>query len=418
MKVLWTSLTTFPDLCIRLGEEPSVFCGWMHSAAQALLGVSTDLKLAVVSPKLTGEVEQYEIKGIIYYRVACKNHFDYSRRMVEDMKQVIESFKPDLIHINGTEHCIGLSLAQAARNTPLVASIQGLASVCKNYTSGGIKTSSFIRNITLRDILGQSASWTQHRMMCKRGDIEIQLFKLLQHIIGRTEWDKAHALALNSQISYYHCEESLRSTFYLNEWNINKSQQYNIFVSNGTSALKGVHQVIKALPIIIKHYPDVTLSITGEDYRSKSNFKGKIRLTGYQKYLISLINKYKLNDRVKFLGLLDEMDMCKAFLNAHVYVLPSYIENSPNSLCEAQILGVPIIASYVGGVPSLIEEEKTGLMYRFEEHEVLAQNIIKIFSSNSLDELHKNERKVASERHNKERNAQMLLNIYKKILLR
>lgn len=45
-------------------------------------------------------------------------------------------------------------------------------------------------------------------------------------------------------------------------------------------------------------------------------------------------------------------------LRADVYVHPSYIDNSPNSLCKAQILGVPVISCNVGGISSLIEQKK------------------------------------------------------------
>ena len=47
-------------------------------------------------------------------------------------------------------------------------------------------------------------------------------------------------------------------------------------------------------------------------------------------------------------------------LSCTAYVHPSYIDNSPNSVCEAQVLGVPVVATDVGGVPSIVENGKTG----------------------------------------------------------
>ena len=40
-------------------------------------------------------------------------------------------------------------------------------------------------------------------------------------------------------------------------------------------------------------------------------------------------------------------------LDSHLYVYPSLMDNSPNALCEAQLLGVPCIATYVGGIPKM-----------------------------------------------------------------
>lgn len=64
--------------------------------------------------------------------------------------------------------------------------------------------------------------------------------------------------------------------------------------------------------------------------------------------------------------------MVKRYLLSNVFICPSTIENSPNSLCEAQLLGVPHIASYVGGTADLMKGNEECL-YRFEETEMLAE---------------------------------------------
>ena len=50
------------------------------------------------------------------------------------------------------------------------------------------------------------------------------------------------------------------------------------------------------------------------------------------------------------------------FANSHIFH-SSYIENSPNSVGEAQMVGVPVVASRVGGTDSMVEHGKTGFMY-------------------------------------------------------
>ena len=83
---------------------------------------------------------------------------------------------------------------------------------------------------------------------------------------------------------------------------------------------------------------------------------------------------------------------------------------------EAQLLGTPCIASYVGGIMDMVHDNETGLLYRFEEIPLLANHVCRIFSDNILaQKLSVNERKVAALRHNKETNTSRILEIYKEV---
>ena len=100
-----------------------------------------------------------------------------------------------------------------------------------------------------------------------------------------------------------------------------------------------------------------------------------------------------------------------------MFICPSSIENSPNSLGEAQLLGVPTIASYVGGVPDMINHGKTGLLYRFEEIEMLAECIRRIFTDTTLAmNLSENGIKAAKKRHHQKENLNRMIEIYQLII--
>lgn len=416
MRVLWTSMYEFPALSKKIGHKINIFGGWVNALANALLHTFPELNLGVIIPSEVKTLKKDEIDGITFYRVPCKNHIDYSSTLKYATSAVINDFKPNIIHINGTEHVIGLAILEMAGDKiPVVSTIQGFAHVCKHYIDGGIKKE-MLNFITLRDLLGQSSLRTQKRLMSKRGNLEEQIIKKLKFIIGRTTWDKSHTIALNPSINYYHCDESLRSSFFEHEWNYQQCNKHSILVSNGTSPLKGAHQVIKALPLIKQIYPDVKVKIVGEDYFNSKKLKERLRITGYQKFLFNLSKTLGVHKNIQFLGMLSEKEMCQAFLDCNVYVLPSYIENSPNSLGEAQVLGVPTISSYVGGVPSLIEEGKTGFMYRYEEYEMLAQLVIQLFGSKNCLELHQQERECGLTRHNPTINATRMYEIYLTII--
>ena len=96
--------------------------------------------------------------------------------------------------------------------------------------------------------------------------------------------------------------------------------------------------------------------------------------------------------------------------------MPSAIENSPNSLCEAQILGVPVVASYCGGTPTLVEDGMTGYLYRYEEFEQLAQLVMRMFACTNFTSLSANEQQAAKARHDRQANVERLIQIYNKFV--
>jgi len=81
---------------------------------------------------------------------------------------------------------------------------------------------------------------------------------------------------------------------------------------------------------------------------------------------------------IEFLGKLTADDLVKQLCNSNFYVHPSYIENSPNSICEAMALGMPIIASNVGGVSTMIEDEVEGILVQEGEPTRLAGAIVSL----------------------------------------
>ena len=154
--------------------------------------------------------------------------------------------------------------------------------------------------------------------------------------------------------------------------------------------------------------------IAGPNILEVNSLIKKIRLSSYGKYLRHLIKKNNLFDYIFFTGALSEEQMCNQYLQSNVFVCPSSIENSPNSLGEAQLLGMPCIAAYVGGVPDMMDASEEW-MYRFEEIEMLAEKICLAFKYVDESSLH-NQRERALIRHNKQQNSQALLNIYQDIL--
>jgi len=411
IKVLWISDILFPEICQELEIKSRPIGGWIRSYAMSVVK-DEHIKLAIASPYNGTVLKIIEKNNIIHYLFPyTKSIWKYDSKLEIVFKEIQSIFNPNIVHIHGTEYSYGLAYINSCGSKNVVASIQGLANVYKDYYYAGMTFFDVLKNTTLRDIVKNKTIFHGYYSMKKRGINEINTIKRLENIIGRTTWDKVHVKAHNSKIKYHFCNENLRAEFYNNSWSYDKCENFSIFVSQSAYPLKGLHQLLKSLPLILKRFPDTKVYIAGFKMINRG-----YKTDGYGKYINSLIKKYRLSTIVNFTGELNEVEMCQMYIKSNVFVLPSSIENSPNSIGEAQILGLPVVASYVGGVPDMIENGKTGYLYRFEDFEFLAELVCKVFENGVNNMLSTNEKKISSKRHDSNYNAKELINIYSSIL--
>jgi len=409
MNILWITNIVMPEAeslltsFIRLSGSG----GWMVGLSESLSErTSIKLYIATVTRKVAS-LTKLRGKTITYYLLPSNNYELYWKKVKEDVC-------PDVVHLHGTEYPWGKSYIDVCGTDNVVVSIQGLLSSYYNYYYYGLTKSQILQNITLGSMLG-GGILKGYRQFKKDSNREIELLRHLKHVIGRTTWDRSHTWAINPNADYHFCNEVLRKEFYDgSKWNFESCQRFTIFLSQGTYPIKGLHQVLKALPFIKRHFPEVQLRIAGRNITQRKGLKGILRYSDYSKIIKKMISKLHLEGHVFFTGELDADGMKREYLNANVFVCPSSIENSPNSLGEAQILGVPCVAANVGGVADMIPDSGCGEMYRFEEVECLAKAVCDIFSKNCFeDQLHMI--KIATQRHDPINNTQVLVDIYEKI---
>ena len=415
MNVLWITNILFPEAeqLLTGNGELKASGGWMLGAAQALLEKeNVNLYVASVSSKVS-DLVKLGGKRITYYVLPMgKGNQRVNYAYAPYWKQVQQEVQPDVVHIHGTEYSHGHAYMKACSCDNVVISIQGLTSAYYYYYYYGMTKGDVYKNLTFRDIVRGTVIKGQ-KLFKQRGEYEKDMIRMAKHIIGRTSWDRARTWAINPDAAYHFCNETLRSDFYDGSvWDYNQCTKHSIFLSQAGYPIKGLHQVLKAMPIILRHYPDTTIRIAGGDITKSRTWSEKLRLSGYGLYIKRLIKQFHLEDKVLFTGNLNGTEMKQEYLNSNVFVCPSSIENSPNSLGEAQILGVPCVASYVGGIADMMKGNEDNL-YRFEEIEMLAEKICTVFSNkgSQIDMKH-----VASKRHDGMQNCERLYAIYEKIL--
>lgn len=384
MKVLWACNVPIPCISNAINIPVSVYGGWIIGALNALVNIKTeyDLDLAVCCPiQSIGSVCSGETDGIRYYCFPAEHETSSSCGQQENyLQQILNDFKPDLLHIFGTEYAHSLLVAKLFRRPErTLVHIQGLCNECANYYMEGLPW--YVRLIpTPRDIFLRDTIYMQKRRFEKRGQSEIELLKFTGHISGRTDWDRACISQVNSEAKYHYCNETLRNSFYSGKWELDGCERHSIFASSASYPIKGFHWLLEAMPAVLRQYPDAKLYVTGRSPLSIRNFK----LSAYNKYLKELIISNHLQDCITFCGMLTEKQMKERYLKSNCFILPSVIENSPNSLGEAMMLGVPCIAADVGGVSSMMRHKIDGYIYQHNSPTMLASRVCELFSNERL----------------------------------
>ena len=416
MKIIWITNALLPEATAKIcgTKELKGTGGWVASLAMNICKHDDiQLYVAALSP-LVKKITTVQGESITHFAIPSVGDTTYHAYYEEAYQNIFQQINPDVVHIHGTEYPHSLAALRACGADKTIVSLQGVVSSIASYYMGGISTSEARRNITLRGLLRPSLMQEQ-KEMAQRGEYEKQLFRECRYIMGRTAWDRAQVLTINPQITYFHGGEILRTEFYEGKWDYNKCVPHTIFASQAGYPLKGLHKIISALGTVIKQYPDLQLRVAGRDITfNKGTWKDKLRISTYGKIIKGLIKKHNLTGHVIFTGPLDAEEMKQEYLRSNVFICPSSIENSPNSIAEAQILGVPVLASQVGGIPDMMQGDEEHL-YRFEEIEMLAQKITELFKRK--DEIDTEPmRQVALQRHDPERIINELLATYKAVM--
>lgn len=351
------------------------------------------------------------------FREDLKRPEVYDCGMEERFQEILEDFRPDLVHIFGTEFPHALAMVKSfGRPERILVGIQGLVGECaKSYMAD--LPARVQEKATFRDILRKDSLRQQQEKFRIRGERERQVLQGCGHVTGRTEFDRAGSLACNPKLHYHKMNETMRSCFYEGGWNREGCRPYEIFASQGDYPLKGFHYLLQAMPEILEQFPDAHVSVAGNSITACGSLKEKLKISGYGKYLRDLIYKNGLEDKVTVLGSLSDVQMKEAYLRSHVFACPSALENSPNSLGEAMLLGLPCVASRTGGIPDMAEDGTSALFFEKGDVHGLAGCIIRIFRNEELArELSEGARDRALRNHDGNENYRRMMEIYHEIL--
>ena len=164
---------------------------------------------------------------------------------------------------------------------------------------------------------------------------------------------------------------------------------------------KGHRYLIEALSLLNR-----------KDVRWRCTFLGEGEL---ESELRTLTAEHNLSDKITFPGFCE--DVFSVLLKADVFVLPSLHEGSPNALIEAMGIGMPCIASDVGGIKDLIENERNGIRIPPQDSDALADALHRMLTEPDFaSELGKNARATIQRKFNSAESIRKLEAVYQSFL--
>jgi len=407
---MWIANLPLPEMADRIGINSSLG-GWLTALSNHLKTMDGIEFIYCFPQARTRTLIRKKLDKVMFYGFYTDTaSLVYEKTLEKVLEKIYDLEQPDIVHIFGTEYFHAYAAVRSGMDlNKIVISIQGIMSLIGRHYHTGISLKDRLLPCTRGK--GKLGCLEQEKKFyVVRGKYEDYIFKHIKFFEGRTDFDKAYVKMMNPSGKYFKCNRILRSSFYEGQWSAERCEPFSVFLSQASYPVKGLHIFLHALHMLQDLLPEVKVYIGGQNI-----CKGK-NSSAYGRYIERILKKYHLESTVCFLGSLNEKNMQEQYLRANIFVVPSVIENSPNSLAEAMILGVPCIAADVGGVSSMMEHAKEGYIYRVDEPHMLAYYLYELMSNKGLAQtFSENARKRALKDYDEEENTQKVIEMYRYI---
>ncbi len=380
MNILW--IAPFP---IRAGEHPAP---WLTSLAGEIAAAGH--RLSILTPSSRVDKLQHTDTGkgydliILPYAGGLRHLLSGFRTQVMAVKAYLKTHAAefDIIHVHGTEMQYASSLLDGSVKKPYIISIQGIINLYIKELPN--KLSKRYLYWSLSSLYERSEVRHSHNFFC------------------RTDWDQGFVRSINSEADITLCWEMLRPEFFQHR---QPFTGHDILFMGGDNPMKALALCLRVFDRLAATHSGIRLRIVGGLSRSS-----------YEHLLQSMELSHITKDNVVLHGSLDAKNICSVYADCFCLYHPSLIDNSPNSVCEAQVAGLPVIATRVGGVPSLIEDGRTGLLVDKNDEAGHYVALDRLYQDAGLQRLlSRNAREVALPRHDRQDILEKTLDTYQKL---
>ena len=396
-------------------SKKSVGGSWIDSLEKELLNYP-EIELGFVYSELSKKPNQFRLENSRtdyfmvprfpyskfdrwYNRFFCKPP---SEKPLLGYLQAVSQYNPDVVLFFGTESDYSLIVAEL--KVPSVIWFQGNLTVYERMYESGMKIWSTLRFEKFKRILmGDSLI---HNFYAQKALVarEREIFVSAKNFIGRTDWDRRVTSVMAPQANYFHCDETLRDVFWKNKWkHVEGKDKFIITTTIRSNLYKGLETIFETCKIL----------------NNLVNQEVEWRVVGVNKDVVyaktaAKIAGVKLKEsKVKLLGARFGDELVEELLNSDLYVHPSHIENSPNAVQEAMLLGMPVVATNCGGTPCMLENGEEGVLVQNKDPFALAGAILEVIKNPIIaKKMGENARKRALQRNDGKKICSDLLNIF------
>lgn len=373
-----------------LGEEyKGSSGGWIQTEYSSLCKDGSTITFLTTLPNLKKNEILYKENelGCIYCIKAPRVSYGIkpSINQIKNIKSIIDKINPDIIHLWGTETWLSNAVACVETNAKKIIYIQGLIGVHERYLGGYFN---YNKNLKCYKKGASIISRTKNRLRTilfrRQANIEKDTILKCNNIIGDSDFTKAYCMSLSKDIKFYKHVLLPNEIFYKFKWNYAECNKNTIFTIYGSSSEKGTQNLLLAVSILKKQIPDIKVIIPGKyNVDSEGNILSNNK-DEFQHILYNMINDLDIKKNIIFTGQLTPKEMAVKMSKCHIFVNTSCMEVHALSLREALIIGIPCISSHCGSVDEYVKHYFNGLLYRYEEYEVLAYYIALLLKNKGL----------------------------------
>ena len=396
MKVLWVTNNSCSSA--EMTGRQMETGGWLSALEKE---VRDDVELEIAFLSNGRRQDDFTYRGVRYHPIApfCSGSrilfrikrlfmsWDRQDRLIlKRLGKIIRDSSPDIVHIHGTEKCFGLiyremhgkdgCIAIGSRKIPIVISIQGIMQEIVRKYFAGIPEEKAVKYGSIGAMLRKQSVMRRYRQLQHQAADEAVILSETKFIIGRTDWDRAMTAGFNPERIYFHVGEIMRPEFYRGkareerEDNDAGKRPVRLISTFSEGLYKGYELLLKVAAELKRKDTDYIWTVIGYTQKSETVLISE-KATGL----------HSSNLNIRFCGKMDAGSIVRELSRSDIYCQVSHIENSPNSLCEALLLGLPAIATNVGGTATVANNGISAFLVSDTSPAEYARAIIRLAAS-------------------------------------
>jgi glycosyltransferase involved in cell wall biosynthesis len=326
----------------------------------------------------------------------------YSREVRQKFQDIINGFKPDVVHLNNIHSHLSPLIAQIAfyNKIPVVWTLHDYKLICPAYTclrknqtcelcfknKRNVLKHKCIKGNTIGSFIGylEATRWNKKKLQ-KYTNSFICPSNFLKGKMIESGFNEEKFVVINNFINENKIENDLT----------HKENYYCYF--GRISQEKGIETLLKAASLL----PNYNLKIIG---------------TGPLEEILK--SKYKAKN-IEFLGYKLWNELREIVRRAKFTVVPSECyENNPLSIIESYTLGTPVLGSKIGGIPEIIQDGLNGVLFEAGNIKDLEQKIEKLYNNVDCTALGQKAREYAKENFSSQTYYKNIMNIYNNVVVK